>query len=58
MNEPKSLKYSYDLKNKEIILKKDEQGQPLIIQPNGNTKLYRFTLDKEIIEKIGYKKIN
>ena len=56
MNEPKSLKYSYDLKNKEIILKKDEQGQPLIIQPNGNTKLYRFTLDKEIIEKIGYKK--
>lgn len=43
-------------KKNEIILKKSEEGQPLIIQSNGNSKLYRFTLEKEIIEKTGYKK--
>ncbi|MCX3067722.1 ParA family protein [Cetobacterium somerae] len=56
MNEPQILKCFYNKKNNEIILKKDNEGQPLIIQANGNSKLYRFTLDKEIIEKTGYKK--
>ena len=56
MNEPKILKCFYNQKNNEIILKKDNEGQPLIVQANGNSKLYRFTLDKEIIEKTGYKK--
>ncbi|WP_298065696.1 ParA family protein [uncultured Cetobacterium sp.] len=56
MNEPQILKCFYNKKNNEIILRKDNEGQPLIIQANGNSKLYRFTLDKEIIEKTGYKK--
>ena len=56
INEHKILKCFYNQKNNEIILKKDNEGQPLIVQANGNSKLYRFTLDKEIIEKIGYKK--
>lgn len=56
MNEPKILKCFYNEKNNEIILKKDIEGQPLIVQANGNSKLYRVTLDKEIIEKTGYKK--
>lgn len=56
MNEPKILKCFYNEKKNEIILKKDIEGQPLIVQANGNSKLYRVTLDKEIIEKTGYKK--
>lgn len=56
MGEPKHLNLVYGKKDNEIILRKGDEGQPLIIQANGNTKLYRFTLDKDIIEKIGYKK--
>ena len=56
MNNPKTLSCNFNKNNNEIILKKNETGQPLIIQANGNTKLYRFTLDKELIQKIGYKK--
>ena len=56
MEEPKILGFEYNENRNEIIFKRSDVGQPLIIQTNGNSILYRLTLDKNIIEKTGYKK--
>ncbi len=56
MDYPKFLNCTYNNEKKQMIFKQDVEGQQLIQQTNGNSILYRLTLDKDIIEQTGYKK--
>lgn len=56
MGEPQKLSCELNLKDNELIFKSNLEGQPLIVQDNGKNKLYRLTLEKELINKLRYKK--
>lgn len=56
LGEPKKLSCELNLDENELVFKSDSKGQSLIVQDNGKNKLYRLTLEKELINKLRYKK--
>lgn len=56
LGEPKFFQMNFSEDSCEMSFEKAESGQGLIVQANGSGKLYRLTLDKNILEKVGYKK--